>query len=106
MAGRFDRTARLICVAGQAAQVNNTMPVSFPMGGISALIVGQTILPPAAFFGGSSGHAQVFVPSRSRLKAGCTVENFPSSSSPKRRYAEVGHALAGLPAGGASGHDQ
>src|SRR5580692_9826560 len=33
-----------------------------PMRGFSALIVGQAILPAAAFPGGSSGHARIFVP--------------------------------------------
>jgi hypothetical protein len=43
----------------------------------SALVVGQAILPAAAFPGGFSGHLRVLVVRKSRLKAGCSHDWLP-----------------------------
>jgi hypothetical protein len=40
-------------------------------------IVGQTILPAAAFLGGSARHGRIFMPGQSRLKAGCSHDWLP-----------------------------
>jgi hypothetical protein len=46
--------------------------------------VGQAILPAAAFLGGSLGHAQVFVLSQRRLKAGGSQDWLPRMAASRK----------------------
>jgi hypothetical protein len=53
------------------------MPHTFPIRGIYEFVVGQALLPAAAFLSGSSGHGRVLASVKSRLKAGCSQDRLP-----------------------------
>jgi len=82
----------LIFCAGECERSLTANAAYFSHNWDSAFVVGQAILPAAAFPGGSWGRRRVLVSRKSRLKAGCSHDWLPHYScrqTPIKKFAAL-----------------